>query len=292
MPTLVKPAALFDRRLYRKRRERSAEKFEQHSFIFDRILMDIADRLSITNRQFPVAAFYGAAAPGKGLSAHLSESCGVGYYVNADLAHKRVRVASNAVVYDEELSALKPQSFDLIISILDLHTVNDLIGALIQIKQALKPDGLFIGSLFAENTLAQLKQALVETESTLAAGVSNRVAPFAHVKDLGMALQRAGFALPVVDIDRLSVRYANPGKLFEDLRGMGETNAMCGQGKSLRRDVFNGVVETLDQQGGEMGFDIATITGWAPHESQQKPLQPGAAKNSLEKAVLGGKDEI
>ena len=161
----------------------------------------------------------------------------------------------------------------------------DLIAALGQARYALRPDGLFIAAVFGEETLAALRRSLYQAESELTDGVSTRVAPFAAIQSFGAALTRAGFALPVVDIDKMRVRYGVPSKLIADLRGMGETAALASRGRLLRRDVFKRAMQIFSDNGGEEKFEIVYLTGWAPHESQQKPLKPGTAQVSLEQAL-------
>lgn len=254
-------------------------------------MADVVDRLETVKRDFPRAAFSGLGD----FASMLTSQCGVGEFFIMDSALARLPVgaeqrAGQRIVADEEALPIAPQSLDLFVSLLTLHGVNDLIGALTQIRMALKPDGLFIGVLFGEDTLSQLRRAFYQAESELTGGVSARIAPFAAVQGAGQALSRAGFALPVADIDKVSVRYENPLKLIADLRGMGETQALASRGAPLRRDVFGRAMALFNDAGGEENFDIVYLTGWAPHESQQKPLRPGSAKASLEQAIITGSD--
>lgn len=245
-------------------------------------MVDVVDRLETVKRNFPQAAFSGAGD----FASTLTPQCGVEELFIMDNAFARLPVsAKRRMVADEEALPIAPQSLDLFVSLLTLHGVNDLIGALTQIRMALKPDGLFIGVLFGEDTLHHLRHSLYQAESEITGGVSARIAPFAAVQDTGQALSRAGFALPVADIDKVSVRYENPLKLIADLRGMGETHALTSRGAPLRRDVFSRAMALFNDAGGEENFDVIYLTGWAPHESQQKPLQPGSAKASLETAI-------
>ncbi|MEI9989786.1 MAG: methyltransferase domain-containing protein [Rhizomicrobium sp.] len=190
----------------------------------------------------------------------------------------------------------EPESLDLITSNLALHAVNDLPGVLVQARRALKPDGLFLAALFGGETLTELRQSLAAAEIEIKGGVSPRVAPFADVRDLGGLLQRAGFALPVADVERTIVRYGDFMQLIRDLRAMGETNALVERSrKPMRRDMLAAALahyarHFADPDGRlRATFDIVYLTGWAPHESQQKPLKPGSATARLANA-LGTKE--
>lgn len=241
---------------------------------------DIVDRLETVTRKFPRTLFYGASAAAD----MLTPRCSVHEIIHADLTAERL--SGGGVVYDEEASPLAHGSFDLIVSLLTLHSVNDLIGALAQARAALRPDGLFIAAMFGEETLIELRRALYEAEAEYAGGVSPRVSPFAAVRDLGGALQRAGFALPVADLDRVRVKYEDIARLFADLRGVGETACLANRGKGLRRDALSAAAMRL-AQAETITFDLVMLTGWAPHESQQKPLKPGTAAHSLKDALKG-----
>jgi len=195
-----------------------------------------------------------------------------------------------------EIADLAPESVDLMTSRLLLHAVNDLPGVLVQVRRALKPDGLFLGALFGGETLTELRQSLAAAEIEILGGVSPRVAPFADVRDLGGLLQRAGFALPVADVERTMVRYRDFMDLVGDLRVMGETNALVERSrKPMRRDMLAAAVahyaRHFSDPDGRLRatFDIVYLTGWAPHASQQQPLKPGSAKSRLADA-LGTKE--
>jgi SAM-dependent methyltransferase len=181
--------------------------------------------------------------------------------------------------------------FDLALSLYSLQAVNDLPGVLIQIRRMLKPDGLFLGALFGGATLAELRESFAYAESETRGGVSPRVAPFADVRDLGGLLQRAGFALPVADVERLSVRYASLSRLVEDLRRHGQTNVLSERRKNfLRRDTFARLKSHYAARHGEDGkltatFETIYLAGWAPHPDQQKPLKPGSAQSRLSDAL-------
>lgn len=274
------PPLIFDRSLYRRRRQRAAAAFAAHDFLHRRAMADVTDRLESVTRNFPRALLYGAGA----LTEMLTPSCGVGDILHADFDAARIVQSGLSVVFDEEASPFAPASFDLIVSLLTLHAANDPVGSLAQMRRALKPDGLLIAVLFAEETLAELRAALYESETECAGGVSPRIAPFAGVRDLGAALQRAGLALAVADLDRVRVSYRDPGRLFADIRGMGEASCLSRRGKGLRRDTLGAAMQRL-AAGGTVTFDLVTMTGWAPHESQQKPMARGSATQPLKTAL-------
>ncbi|HEY7978101.1 MAG TPA: methyltransferase domain-containing protein [Rhizomicrobium sp.] len=199
---------------------------------------------------------------------------------------------TRAALSEAEILDVPPQSFDLAVSVLALHAVNDLPGALIQIRRALKPDGLFVAALFSGDTLKELRESLAAGEEEISGGASPRVAPFADVRDLGGLLQRAGFNLPVADTERTIVRYRQFETLISDLRAAGETNVLVSRArKPLRRDVLAASLAQYKANYAEddgrlrATFDIAYLTGWTPHESQQKPLAPGSAKTRLADAL-------
>ncbi|MGL5361285.1 MAG: methyltransferase domain-containing protein, partial [Bosea sp. (in: a-proteobacteria)] len=191
-----------------------------------------------------------------------------------------------------ETLPLEPQSLDLAVSLLALQAVNDLPGALIQIHRALRPDGLFIAALLGGQTLHELRQAFLMAETEIEGGASPRVAPFADVRDMGGLLQRAGFALPVTDSETVTVRYSTPLGLLHDLRAMGLTNPLVARRRGfLRRATLMRMLEIYAERFSDADgkvratFEIVWLSGWAPHESQQKPLRPGSAKSRLADAL-------
>ena len=197
-----------------------------------------------------------------------------------------------SVVVDEEALPFAPAGFDLIVSGLSLQWVNDLPGALVQIRRALAPDGLFLAAVIGGQSLTELRTALTAAEAELTGGASPRVAPFADIRDLGQLLQRAGFALPVTDVEPIVVRYASMLALMQDLRAMGATNALSERSRvPLRRAVLMRAAEIYDDRFSDADgrvratFDIVWLSGWAPHESQQKPLAPGSARMRLADAL-------
>ncbi len=199
---------------------------------------------------------------------------------------------SRVQLQDDELLVGKARQFDLVTSVLSLHTVNDLPGVLTQIAHALKPDGLFVAALFGGDTLFELKQSLAAAEMETRGGISPRVAPFADVRDLGGLLQRAGFALPVADVERTVVRYRDLRTLFADLRAMGETNVLVERDrKPIPRQTLAAALAHYGRKHADPDgrlratFDVAYLTGWSPHESQPKALKPGSAVARLADAL-------
>lgn len=181
--------------------------------------------------------------------------------------------------------------FDLAVSLFSLQWINDLPGALVQIGRLLKPDGLFLGAILGGGTLSELREAFAQAELSTRGGISPRVAPFADVRDLGGLLQRAGFALPVADVERLTVRYGDFFALVRDLRAHGFTNVMAERSKKpLRRDTLAALLDHYRSHQAEDGklparFETLYLTGWAPHQSQQQALKPGSAKKRLAEAL-------
>lgn len=233
------------------------------------------DRLSAVKRSFHSAA--DIATPSSELAERLAPQVG---------AVERVSFGAG------ESLPLSPASIDLAVSALALHFVNDLPGVLVQIRRALRPDGLFLAALIGGDSLFELRQAFAVAEAEIEGGVSPRVLPFADVRELGALLQRAGLALPVVDVDRLTVRYADPLALMRDLRAMGATNVLFERRRApLRRATLARMMqvyaERLSDGDGRIRatFDIVWLSGWAPHESQQQPLRPGSARTRLADAL-------
>jgi SAM-dependent methyltransferase len=284
---------LFDRALHRRRLDRAAGAYA--GFIKERAAEDAADRLFTILRDFPLALDLGSrdGALARAL-AREPDANRVGEIVAADLSPRMLLAnpAALKAVVDEERLPFAPESLDLVVSLLSLHWTNDLVGALVQIRRALKPDGLFIGALFGGQTLTELRQSLIQAEAEVSGGAGLRVSPFADGFDAAGLLQRAGFALPVADLDRFTVRYQHPLKLMADLRAMGETNALVDRArKPLSRPVLARAFEIYREQFGlpdgriPATFEIVTATGWAPHASQQQPLRPGSAKMRLADAL-------
>lgn len=285
------PIFPFEPRLVRQRKRRARAGFAEAAFLHTRGAADLADRLEAIPRRFESALVLG----GGGLfSAELRTRPALAGRIGAIL---EADLASGAVQLDPERLPFADAAFDLIVSTLALHWVNDLPGAFIQLRRALKPDGLLLASLFGGNTLTELRLALIEAESELTDGAGPRVAPFAGLQDLAGLLQRAGFALPAADRDIVTVRYGEPMRLLSDLRAMGETAALTERSpRALSRRILARAFEIYrerfsDEEGRVRAtFEILTATGWAPHESQQQPLKPGSAKTRLADA-LGTKEQ-
>ena len=275
---------LFDRSLldlHRARAERLA--VPGSDFLLARTIEDLMDRLSTVNRHFEQAVDIGDLSPA--LAAALRERGQGG-------AVRRVRLDEN------EGLPLEPGSVDLAISTLSFQWVNDLPGLLAQIKRALKPDGLLLATLIGGDTLQELRAVLTEAESDIRGGAAPRVAPFADVRDIGALLQRAGFALPVTDTDRLTVRYDSLFHLMRDLRAMGATNALVARDpRPLTRPILARAATLYAERYADSDgriratFEVIALSGWSPHESQQKPLKPGSATLRLADALEAARKE-
>lgn len=288
------PPRLFDRALHRRRLDRAAPGFAAADFLKQRAARDAVERLETIMRDFPLAVDLGARTGAFATALSASDAAArVGQLIEADLSPRMLAARPGPrVAVDEEHLPFADESLDLVVSTLALHWVNDLPGALIQIRRALKPDGLFMGAILGGSTLTELRQALTAAEAELTDGAGLRVAPFADTFDAAGLLQRAGFALPVADLDRVRVRYAHPLKLIADLKAMGETNALTDRARRpLSRAVLARACEIYAERFSEPDgrvvatFDIITLTGWAPHPDQQKPLRPGSAKMRLADAL-------
>jgi SAM-dependent methyltransferase len=265
---------LFDRALLAARQER-ARKLGAATFLLDRVAEDMAERLSTVMRDFAEAA--DVWTPGEGLR----------------LPGARIRALTHIVPGGtQEILQLGPQSLDLVLSALALQFVNDLPGVLAQIRRSLRPDGLLLAALIGGDTLTELRQCFAAAEAECEGGVSPRVAPFADLRDIGGLLQRAGLALPVTDVDRIVVRYADAFALMQDLRRMGASNVLVERRRApSRRTTLLRMAEIYRERFSDSDgriratFDVIWLSGWAPHESQPKPLKPGSAVASLEAAV-------
>lgn len=274
---------VFDRALYRRRLAAAlAEGYPD--FLLARCADDLAERLSAVLRRFAVAADLGSALP---LATPVLRQKADGVLRLAEAAG-----AGADIVGDLEGLPFAAASLDLSASLLALHAVNDLPGTLLQIRRSLRPDGLFIGCLLAGQSLTELRQSLLAAEVEVSGGASPRVAPFADLRDLGSLLQRAGFALPVVDSELVTVRYGDLFGLLRDLRAMGWANALLERSrKPLRRAVLLRAAEIYAERFADpdgrlrASFEVVWLSGWAPHESQQKPLRPGSAKARLADAL-------
>lgn len=284
---MTTPSPIFDRPLLRRRLLR-AKSAGAEDFLLRAAIEDLCERLGLISRDFSTVLDVGTASPE--LSRRLARD---GRFIlrMAPLA-QTANGATLSCVGDEEALPFAGERFDLAVSALSLHAVNDLPGALVQIRRVLKPDGLFLGCLLGGRTLTELRSALALAETELCGGVSPRVAPFADVRDMGGLLQRAGLALPVADSEPLVVRYRDMFALMADLRAMGASNALFSRqrkptGRQLLLRAAEIYAERFSDPDGRIRatFELIFVSGWAPHESQQKPLRPGSAKMRLQDAL-------
>ncbi len=269
---------LFDRALLLQRQER-ARKLGPVTFLLDRVAEDFSDRLQAVMRDFADAA----------------DIWTPGGLLRAPLAERFKSVARVNLVSNSETLPLRPESLDLAVSALALQFVNDLPGVLSQIRRALRADGLLLAAMIGGDSLTELRQCFAAAEAECDGGVSPRVAPFADLRDIGGLLQRAGLALPVTDVDRVVVRYDGAFALMHDLRRMGATNILLERRRGpTRRSTMLRMAQIYAERFADPDgriratFDIIWLSGWAPHESQPKPLRPGSATTSLEEAVKRG----
>lgn len=260
-PRLVDAAALV--------RRRARARLDEAGFLHDVAMAEIEERLADVNRTFttpaivtPFPAYWGDLLPG------------------------------TRVIGDTEVLDLAPAAHDLVIHAMGLHWSNDPVGQIVQCRRALRPDGLFLGVCFGGATLTELRDALAEAESETSGGLSPRVAPMAEIRDIGSLLQRAGLALPVADRLAKTVTYPDAFALMRDLRVMGEANALADRHKRpAKRALFTRMADRYSARFGtddgrvRATFELAFMTGWAPHESQQKPLRPGTAQTRLSAAL-------
>ncbi len=280
-------AIIFDRTVVRRQRERSYAGFADHDFLFREIAERLVDRLADVKRTFGLTIDVGAR--GNHLSRLLANNPSFETVVEMGLSPK---TGVAGFVGDEEALPIAPACADLIVSNLVLHWTNDVPGALIQCRQSLKPDGLFMAAILGGETLTELRQVMMEAEAEISGGVSPRVSPFAELSDTAALLQRAGFNLPVADSDTITVTYADMFSLMRDLRGMGETNAVLARPHNFsKRQLFFKAAERYTELFGDSdgripaSFQILYLTGWAPDASQPKPLRPGSAAASLADAL-------
>ena len=287
---------VFDRRAVLRHRARAEADPGADDFLLKEVAERLADRLADIKRDFPLVLDLGSRGGALARafdSARVRKARGIQTIVHAGGARDfAARAPGLRVVADEEVLPFAENSLDLVVSNLALHWVNDLPGALVQINRALKPDGLFLAALLGGETLHELRASFEIAEAEVEGGVSPRVSPLIDVRDAGGLLQRAGFALPVTDVDTINVTYADALALMRDLRGMGETNAVRQRRTTfLRRDTLARVAEVYRDRFADADgriratFQVIYLTGWAPHESQQKPLRPGSANARLADAL-------
>jgi len=290
---------LFDMRALRWNRQRAAASYDKFAFLKDEAALRLVDRVDLMRREFDICLDLGS-HDGR-LSQHLSPLGKIRTLVQSDPAagfsnnffsndinHRSTPFA----VHDFTTLPFADKSFDGIFSCLNFHWVDDLPGLLLQIRRLLRPDGLCLVNLLGGDSLHELRASLIAAEQDITGGFSPRCAPMSDIRDVGGLLRRAGLALPVADSDRLTVNYSNMFRLMKDLRGMGEQNALLARLRHpTRRAVFLRAAEIYQDKFGQANgsipatFEIITLTGWAPHESQQKPLRPGSATTRLASAI-------
>jgi SAM-dependent methyltransferase len=290
-------ALLFDRPLHRARLERAAASLGDADFLRVRAAGDAVERLLAVTRSFPLALELGARRGEFARALCAAAPTKIGTLIESDLSLSMLGRPGGApagprAVLDEERLPMAEGALDLVLSLLSLHWTNDLVGTLIQIRRALKPDGLFVGAVLGGATLFELRQALLEADAEADGGAGPRISPFLDAYDGAALLQRAGFALPVADLDRVTVRYAHPLGLLRDLRAMGETGVLL---ERSRRPLSRARIERMSAVYRERfglpdgrvpaTFEIVSLTGWAPAETQPKPLAPGSARVSLKDAL-------
>ncbi|MCW8915089.1 MAG: methyltransferase domain-containing protein [Magnetovibrio sp.] len=291
--------ALFERKAVRMHRDRAANTLNNHDFLFTEVADRLTERLDDVKRDFPLALDIGC--HGGEVASSLKQGSHTRGNIETLLQcdpspqlSSKAQTQSQGISFaaDEEFLPVKAESLDLVLSNLSLHWANDLPGALVQIRKALRPDGLFLATMLGEGTLQELRTALMAAEMEVEMGISPRISPYATVQDLGGLLQRAGFTLPVVDTETITVSYPDMFKLMHDLRGMGEAGAVSGRRKNFsRRDTFMRAAEIYFEKFegqddcGEgripATFDIIYLTAWSPHPDQQQPMKPGTATSNL-----------
>lgn len=285
------PLLVFDRTTLRQRRERAALRWGDQAFLKREIASRVVERLDDVRRTFPLALDLGC--HGDEIAAALGAHSPVSALMRADIGFGFARRAQGpTVVADEETLPFAPRSFDLVLSAMSLHWVNDLPGTLIQIGRILKPDGLFLAGMLGGSTLWQLRQVLTAAESEVEGGLSPRVSPFADLRDAAGLLQRAGFAMPVADSETIDVEYPSALALMRDLGAMGESNLVAERRRGFSRrstllraaQIYN---ERFARPSGrvEATFEVLFLHGWAPHASQPQPLRPGSAAHRLATAL-------
>ncbi|MEM9028398.1 MAG: methyltransferase domain-containing protein [Pseudomonadota bacterium] len=285
------PTVVFDRSLLSARRDRAAGHIASCAFLLDRVMDDVVDRLGIVRRSFEDVVCLGShhGAPGRALRAALPDAS----VIETDVSQAMCRLCDGpAMCVDEEVLPFDAASVDCIVAPLTLQFVNDLPGSMVQIRRALRPDGFFLGAMTGGDTLFELAEAFAIAEADIRGGASPRVAPRVDVRALGGLLQRAGFTLPVTDVDQIRVTYATPLDLMRDLKAMGASNCLADRSRvPMSRELLMRAVEVYqDRFTGADGrvyatFEIITMTGWSPHPDQPQPLRPGSATHRLADAL-------
>jgi SAM-dependent methyltransferase len=271
--------------------ERAVRAGSVPDFLLRHAEREVAERLQITQRNFKTAALISAYDAGllQSLKDSRPDLSAISLCQTLPLA---LQCGPRSAVFTDEALPLAWASIDLAVAALSLNFANDLPGVFIQVRRALKPDGLFTGAILGGDTLIELRQVFLDAEQEMTGGASPRVSPTVDVRDLGGLLQRAGFALPVTDSEKVTVSYASLEALMRDLRGMGASNALAARSRTfLPRSLLGRADEIYREryplEGGRIAvtFEFLYFSGWAPHESQQKPLAPGSAKTRLADAL-------
>lgn len=287
---------IFDRAHVRRNRNRAAPVLPNHDFLVTYCGQQMIERLRDVRRDF-LAALHIGLRNNRDFIHELHQTGKIKTLIGMDIAENLLKTNSLQICADEEWLPFADQSLDLILNTLGLHSTNDLPGTLVQIKRALKPDGLFLAALFGGESLMELRQSLMATEIEMRGGASPRVFPFADKPQMGALMQRAGFALPVIDSEIITVTYDTMFGLMKDLRFMGEGNAIQARDKKYPgKEFFFRAAEHYARNyseapiGSERGrirasFEIIYLIGWSPHASQQQPLAPGSAKARLADAL-------
>nr|CAD6432819.1 methyltransferase domain-containing protein [Rhizobium sp. Q54] len=288
---------IFDQALATARRERAFRRQDKGaSFLIDLVAKELAERLSVVERTFDDAVeLHG----GTGAAARMASQTGkVTRLRRIETSSMFARPGEDLTVAPLEEVPIEPASVNLVLSPLSLHLVNDIPGALVRIRRSLRPDGLFMAAIPGAGTLAELRDVLLSAEAELTGGASPRVIPFADVRDVGSLLQRAGFALPVVDVETYTVRYDSLFPLMRDIRAMGMANPLVGRSRvPMSRRFFVRAAELYAERYADpdgrirAAFSVIYASGWAPHESQQQPLKPGSAKMRLADALRAPRDD-
>jgi len=288
---MTEQMTVFNRQAVRQHRDRAANVLGEHDFLFRETAERLADRVDDVTRNFPTTLDLGC--HGGELSGALIGHKRIERIIQCDLSPAMAQLAKSVnqretLIADEEALPFAESQFDLVLSNLSLHWVNDLPGCFRQIQQSLKPDGLFLATMLGGETLRELRHALNAAEIEIEDGMSARLSPFADLKDVGNLLTRAGFTLPVADKEVITVSYPDAFKLMSDLRGMGENNANVLRRKCFsRRATLMRAAEICHQEFADengripVTFEVLYLTAWAPHESQPKPLKPGSATSRL-----------
>jgi SAM-dependent methyltransferase len=286
MSETVGPPKIFDRALLRRRLRRALTK-NAPDFLMARAADDLLDRLLTVKREFPRSLDLGSP------TAHFSQAVAA----SGRATPLRASGYAGAVIADEEAPPFAPGAFDLVVSGMALQWANDLPGVLAQARRMLAPDGLFLACLVGGASLVELRSALAQAEEEITGGASPRVSPFVDVRDMGRLLQRAGFALPVADVDSVTLRYDSMFALMDDLRAMGAANVLVKRArKPLRRHVVARAAQIYAERFSDADrrvratFEIIWASGWAPHESQQKPAKRGSATMRLEDAMKASRE--